>query len=164
MSAFPRKIAPQKVAEVRDVFAQFLKDRKQRHTPERFSVLDEVYETDGHFDADELYGRLAENSVAVSRATVYNTLELLVECDLVVRHQFGGKHAKYEKAYSYWQHDHLICEDCGEVLEFCDPRLQAVRDMVGEIYSFDIRRHELTLYGSCRRTDCPNRVAGADIG
>lgn len=146
MSAFP-----QQKAEVRELFAQHLRDNKQRQTPERFAILDEVYETDGHFDAESLFSRLAETAAGVSRATVYNTLDLLVECDLVVRHQFGGKHAKYERAYAYWQHDHLICEDCGQVLEFCDPRLQGVRDMVGEFYDFEIRRHALTLYGSCRK-------------
>lgn len=153
-------MVPQQKEEVRSVFTRFLADRHQRQTPERFAVLDAVYDTDGHFDADELAARLAKDDAAVSRATVYNTLDLLVDCQLVVRHQFGGKHAKYEKAYSYWQHDHLLCEDCGEVLEFCDPRIQAVRDMVGEIYQFEIKRHELTLYGSCRRSACPNRARG----
>lgn len=151
---------PTKQDEVRSVFEAFLAERKQRHTPERFAILDEVYSVDGHFEADELYGRLVGKEIPVSRATVYNTLELLIECDLVVRHQFGGKHAKYERAWSYWQHDHLICEDCQEVLEFCDPRLQTVRDMVGEIYQFGIRRHALTLYGSCLRPDCPNKLRG----
>ncbi len=149
---------PQHQEEVRAVFSRFLTERQQRQTPERFAVLDAVYDTEGHFDADELSARLAAEEVAVSRATVYNTLDLLVDCQLVVRHQFGGKHAKYERAYSYWQHDHLLCEDCGEVLEFCDPRIQAVRDMVGEIYQFEIKRHELTLYGSCQREACPNRA------
>lgn len=149
-------------SDVRALFERFLRERKQRQTPERFAILDEVYATEGHFDADELYARLRDRDVPVSRATVYNTLELLIDCDLVVRHQFGGKHAKYEKAYSYWQHDHLICEDCNHVMEFCDPRLQGVRDMVGEIYQFGIRRHSLTLYGSCLRAECPNRKAAAD--
>lgn len=148
---------PDQKTEVRELFARFLRERGQRQTPERFSILDEVYDTEGHFDAEELLRRLTDQSVNVSRATVYNTLDLLVECELVVRHQFGGKHAKYERAYSYWQHDHLLCEDCGTVLEFCDPRLQTVRDMVSEIYGFEIRRHALTLYGSCRRESCPNR-------
>ena len=145
------------VEKIRNVFAAFLKERNLRQTPERVAILEEVYAWDDHFDADELYLRLKNNGVQVSRATVYNTLDLLVACDLVGRHQFGHNQAKYERAYSYWQHDHLICMDCNEVLEFCDPRLQSIQEMVAEIYQFEIKHHSLTMYGHCRREDCPNR-------
>ncbi|HEX7069384.1 MAG TPA: transcriptional repressor [Rhodothermales bacterium] len=147
----------QKLAEVRDIFSAYLKQKKQRQTPERFAVLEEIYACDDHLDADELYVRLKQKESSVSRATVYNTLDLLLDCDLVVRHQFGKNQAKYERAYSYWQHDHLICLDCNHVLEFCDPRLQSIQEMVAEIYQFKITHHSLTMYGHCQRTDCPNR-------
>lgn len=145
--------------EVRRLFADFLRARGQRRTPERMAVLDAVYGTEGHFDADTLYAGLKEGEVPVSRATVYNTLELLSECHLVARHQFGNKQAKYERSYSYWQHDHLICTDCGELFEFCDPRLQSVQEMVAEVFGFEISHHALHIYGACRRDDCPNRPA-----
>ena len=145
--------------EVHRVFGDYLKTGGQRRTPERFAVLDELYATAGHHDADELYLRLKEKGVRVSRATVYNTLELLLDCDLVVKHQFGRAQAKYERAYAYWQHDHLICLDCEEVLEFCDPRIQTVKDTVADIYGFDITQHALHLHGHCRRENCPNRAA-----
>ncbi len=147
----------QKLEEVRDIFSAYLKQKKQRQTPERFAVLEEIYACDDHLDADELYVRLKQKASSVSRATVYNTLELLLDCDLVVRHQFGKNQAKYERAYSYWQHDHLICLDCNHVLEFCDPRLQSIQEMVAEIYQFQITHHSLTMYGHCMREACPNR-------
>jgi len=143
--------------EVRQAFSAFLRERGQRQTPERFAILDEVYSSPGHFDADELFVRLKQAGSRISRATVYNTLDLLLDCDLVVKHQFGRSQAKYERAYAYWQHDHLICLDCGEILEFCDPRLQSIQDTVGEIYGFEISHHALTLYGHCRREPCPHR-------
>ncbi len=158
MSTLPSE----QLEEVKRIFQAFLKQRGQRQTPERFAVLDEVYATADHVDADELYLRLKQKGTRVSRATVYNTLELLIECDLVVRHQFGKNQAKYERAHSYWQHDHLICIDCNELFEFCDPRLQSVQEMVAEIYGFDITRHALNMYGRCRREDCPNRPEGAE--
>ena len=129
--------------------------------PSAFAVLEEIYSTDDHLDADELYLRLKQKKSSVSRATVYNTLELLLDCDLVVRHQFGKNQAKYEHAYGFWQHDHLICLDCGQVLEFCDPRLQSIQEMVAEIYQFDITHHSLTMYGHCRRENCPHRPQAA---
>lgn len=153
MSSLPQA----QMEEVRQAFSAFLRERGQRQTPERFAILDEVYSSPGHFDADELFVRLKQAGSRISRATVYNTLDLLLDCDLVVKHQFGRSQAKYERAYAYWQHDHLICLDCGEILEFCDPRLQSIQDTVGEIYGFEISHHALTLYGHCRREPCPHR-------
>ncbi len=155
-------LSQQQLAEVRNLFRAFLKKRNLRQTPERFMVLEEVYATNDHVDADELYLRLKQKGNRVSRATVYNTLDLLLDCDLVGRHQFGKNQAKYERAYSYWQHDHLICLDCNEVLEFCDPRIQGIQEMVAEIYQFDIKHHALHLYGHCRRDDCSNRPENAE--
>ena len=143
--------------EVRQRFLAFLKERGQRRTPERLAVLDALYATADHIDADTLYLRLKTDGVSVSRATVYNTLDLLLECDLAVRHQFGQQQAKFERAYAYWQHDHLICVDCGEILEFCDPRLQEIQETVADIYGFEVSRHALTVYGHCRRDACPNK-------
>lgn len=147
----------QQIDEVRRIFSEFLRDRGQRQTPERFAVLEQIYETDDHVDADTLYLRMKQKQASVSRATVYNTLELLIACNLVVRHQFGNSQAKYERAYSYWQHDHLICVDCNELFEFCDPRIQSIQEMVADIYKFDIRHHSLHMYGHCLREACPNR-------
>ena len=148
--------------EVRGVFSEFLKRRGQRQTPERFAILDAVYATPGHFDADELFVQLKQDGGRVSRATVYNTLELLLECDLVVKHQFGKTQAKYERAYAFWQHDHLICLDCSEIFEYCDPRLQSIQDTMAEIFGFEISHHALHMYGRCRRENCPNRPEQAE--
>ncbi|MEM0962702.1 MAG: transcriptional repressor [Bacteroidota bacterium] len=145
------------LTEVRDRFVAFLKERGQRQTRERIAVLDALYATGDHVDADTLYMRLRASGVSVSRATVYNTLDVLMECDLAVRHQFGQQQAKYERAYAYWQHDHLICEECGEIFEFCDPRLQAIQETVAEIYGFEVARHALTVYGRCRRNGCASK-------
>ena len=92
---------------------------------------------------------MKNRSYRVSRATVYNTLELLVNCDLVKKHQFGKNLAQFEKSYGYKQHDHIICANCGKVVEFCDPRVQQIKTMVGELLNFRITHHALNLYGIC---------------
>jgi Fur family ferric uptake transcriptional regulator len=96
-----------------------------------------------------LYIHMKNKKYRVSRATVYNTLELLVSCDLVTKHQFGKNMAQFEKSYGYKQHDHIICIDCGKVVEFCDPRIQQIQSMMGDILKFDIKHHSLNLYGNC---------------
>lgn len=151
-------LTPDQREEVRNTFRDFLKEHGLRSTPERFVVLDAIYDATGHVDADELYVGLKSLGRRISRATVYNTLNLLLECDLVVRHQFGNNQAKYESSYRYWQHDHLICLDCQAVMEFCDPRIQSIQQMVAEIYRFNIKSHALNLYGHCLRDGCANRA------
>ena len=84
----------------------------------------------------------------VSRATLYNTIELLLECGLVRRHQFGQNQAHYEKSYFDKQHDHIILTDTGEVIEFCDPRIQQIKQTMEEMFGVDIQNHSLYFYGT----------------
>jgi Fur family ferric uptake transcriptional regulator len=144
---------------VKEIFRSYLKEQKQRQTQERFMVLEEIYRSDGHFDADKLYDKMKNSETRVSRATVYNSLDLLVECGLVQRHQFGKNQYHYERAYAYQQHDHIICKECGHVLEFCDPRIQEIKDMMGKLHNFRIEDHSLHLFGYCEDTEaCENRA------
>ena len=147
-------------AEVRKIFHAYLERKNLRKTPERFAVLEEIYSLTGHFDVDSLYLGMKNKHFQISRATVYNTLDLLVETDLVGRRQFGRNIAHYEKTYGYRQHDHVICTECHKVVEFCDPRIHVIQTMVGELLNFSIQHHSLNLYGICG--DCQAR-AGVNL-
>ena len=136
--------------QVRQVFTEYLEKHQQRKTNERFVILEEIYSRSDHFDAESLYVELKKKKFQISRATVYNTLELLVECELVTKHQFGNTMARYEKSYGYRQHDHLICLDCNKVMEFCDPRIHQISTRMGDLLNFEIPHHSLILYGHCK--------------
>jgi Fur family ferric uptake transcriptional regulator len=92
----------------------------------------------------------------VSRATLYNTVDILLDCQLIRKHQFGKAQAQYEKSYSNKQHDHLICTNCDKVVEFCDPRIQGIKNVIEESMKFKINRHALNLYGICK--ECQDKI------
>ena len=146
------------IALVKEIFRSYLKEGNQRQTPERFMVLEEIYRSDGHFDADELFFSMQQKGTRVSRATVYNTLDLLVESGLVQRQQFGKSQYHYERAYAYQQHDHIICNECGHVHEFCDPRIGEIQQLIGRIHGMNIESPSLHFYGHCEdKMTCEHR-------
>lgn len=147
------------ISEVKEIFRAYLKDRNHRITPERFMVLEEIYRADGHFDADDMYFHMKNSGSRVSRATVYNTLDLLVECGLVQRQQFGRNQSFYERAYSFQQHDHIICNSCGAVMEFCDPRIQEIQTLMEQINDFSISGHSLHFFGECKDPESCKRAS-----
>ena len=148
------------IGKAKRIFESFLIRQGSRKTPERFSVIDELYALpqDEHIDVEGLFLMMRNKGYTISRATIYNTLDLLVECDLVSKHQFGKNLAQYEKSYGYKQHDHLICTECHKVKEFCDPRIQNIQNTVGEILDFNIIHHSLILYGNCTNDACENKT------
>lgn len=142
------------INQAHEEFKLFLKKGSHRITPERFEVLDYALEYDGHFGADELYLKMKSNNSNVSRATVYNTLELLASCELLAKRNFGENKARYESNYGKKTHDHLICLTCGAIKEFSEPKIaKIVEDVAGKL-GFDISGYSFNIFGKCTNANC----------
>ena len=136
-------------AEHRAAFERFLETRGLKLTRQRQAVLNEIFRDNGHFEAEELVTRLRGSALRVSRATVYRTLELLQECQLVDKLDFGTTRSFYEHISPDAHHDHLICTVCGTVIEFHNPQLEGMQQEICSRYNFQETHHSLRIFGKC---------------
>ena len=133
----------------RGTFEQYLQNKGLRKTQERFAIFDAIYSIEGHFTMEELQGLMNESRFHVSRATLYNTMELLIDARLVVRHKFDNS-SQYEKSFNMSTHFHRICTSCGTVMEVQD---EALREVIEHTHSrgFTIAHTSLYIYGMCAK-------------
>jgi Fur family transcriptional regulator, ferric uptake regulator len=130
-------------------FETYLRSKKLKLTGERMEILATIFRKDKHFDAEELHGELKAMGRDISRATVYRTLDLLVQCGLVRKSSLGSSHANYEAAHENEHHDHLICLSCNKVIEFYRPDLETLQDAICGEKGFKPLHHSLQIFGLC---------------
>ena len=134
---------------VKEIFTQYMIDHEHRKTPERYAILERIHGYIGHFNAELLYNSMKDD-YRVSLATVYNTLELLLDAKLIIKHQLGGQFAQYEKNFGSNIHNHLICTNCGKVKEFSDKQIKI--SIQSKTFSlFEMTHYSLYLFGLCSK-------------
>lgn len=136
--------------KVKQKLTEYLQANGHRKTPERYAILDTIYTIQGHFNIESLYNYMeTEGKFRVSRATLYNTIILLLDANLVIKHQFGTS-SQYERAYKNETHHHMICTECGKVTEFQDESLkQAIANT--KLKKFTATHYSLYIYGVCSK-------------
>jgi len=141
---------PSDMLDAADRFRRFLAERGMRLTAQRRLVLQEALRREGHFDAEEFCAALREAGGAVSRATVYRTLRHLRDCGLIREMPQPRGPAKYEHLHADQHHDHMVCIECGRVIEFFDDTLEAVQERVCWRHGFKAMDHRMSIRGLCR--------------
>jgi len=138
--------------EIKNYFIQYLKQNGHRITNERFLILDAALSMRNHFDADELYLKMKEDMISVSRATVYNTLELMSECNILTRHNFKGDRTRYETIYGRKNHYHIICLTCNLIFEFENTNIEKNISKTCDQLGLKLVEHTLQAFAICKDT------------
>jgi len=141
--------------ENKQTFREFLLDKGLKSTRQRELILDHFLRARGHVSAEDLYLKIRKKQPNIGFATVYRTLRLFAECGIAAERNFGDGSTRYEASKSSEHHDHLICNRCGAIIEFEDPRIEALQEQVARERGFQMTSHRLELFGIC--SDCSGK-------
>ncbi len=141
--------------ELMESFHARLKERNLKSTAQRDDIARTFFEYGHHISAEELYAEVKKRSPHVGYATIYRTLRLLKECELLIERHFDEGQARYE-AVGERHHDHFICERCGRIIEFENEAIERMQRIVARELRVTLTRHKMELYGLC--PDCLARM------
>jgi Fur family ferric uptake transcriptional regulator len=144
-------------------FLAFLRSRGLRATAERRALIREIFAQHGHIDADSILTAMHQRGLAISRATVYRNLELLVQAGLAHKVRLSGRSYLYEHLHSGQRHDHMACRCCGRMVEFVSPGITALLGEICRAHGFEGRLNQLQILGVCRGCADDERAAAAPV-
>lgn len=153
----------QRAAELHDAFRRHLKTHGIKYTAARQKVLDAATGLSHHFEAEEVLYLLRERDVKVSKATVYRTLPLLVDCGILKQVRFDVKQAHYEFAFGEAPHDHIVCQRCGRIIEFSSDEVIELRTRIAQRYHVHAITHRFQISGLCWECSIKCPVAAAPL-
>ena len=139
--------------EYLDSFKKELTKRKLKFTRQREAILEVIFHGEKHLTLDDILEQAREHHPGIGYATVYRTMKLMVECDLVDEHKFADGQARYERGTSH-HHDHMICVDCGKIIEFEDEEIERLQHQLAVDMGFELVDHRHEIYVRCQNPPC----------
>ncbi len=133
-------------------FKDVLRDHSLRLTSQRMAILKDIMENDGHRECDDIYSSLKRKHIKISRATIYRTLDILTKAGFVWKMDIGDGRYRYERRLDQSHHDHMICLECGTILEFVDQEIEKLQQELTRKHGFQLTSHTHQLFGICK--DC----------
>src|SRR5580692_495876 len=140
---------PAELDHFRTMLQGYMDKKGLRSTDQRRLIVETFFRADNHVSIEELLAQVRQQDRRVGYATVYRTLKLLTECGVANERRFGDGLARYELADDITHHDHLICLECGDIVEFEEPRIEDLQERVAKRYGYELRSHKHELYGVC---------------
>ena len=137
------------------VFLEYLQSRKLKVTPHRQLILETFLGNEGHRSIEDIYRVVRSADPRIGYTTVYRTMKILVDCGLAREIDLADGITRYEHLYNHQHHDHLICMECGNSLEFYNEEIESLQDAASEQLGFKVLDHKLQIYGICE--DCSSR-------
>ena len=137
--------------KIYDSYKTMLSNEGLKFTPQRLEILEEVVSGEGHRECEEIYLSMKKKGKSVSRATVYRTIDLLVKNNLARKLELGDGRARYESKLNSSHHDHLICIDCGDIVEFVDDEIESKQEEIALHHGFILKKHIHQLFGVCKK-------------
>lgn len=152
--------------EEKEIFQNYIQKYGLRRTAQRDLILEIFLKTEEHLSSEDLYWLVQKEDPAVGQTTVYRTLKLLTEAGLAREVRFGDGKTYYEHHYNHEHHDHMICTECGKVIEFFSPEIEALQDAMAEKFGFKPTHHSLRILGICeecqsKENDIHSTASGA---
>jgi Fur family ferric uptake transcriptional regulator len=152
--SMPKK--EEQFAKEREIFLEHIQKAGLRRTGQRDLIMEIFLSTEEHLTSEDLYWIVQKHDPTVGHTTVYRTLKLLTEAGLAREVRFGDNKTYYEHHYNHQHHDHMICTDCGKVIEFYSPEIESLQDQMADNFGFKPTHHSLRLWGICE--DCQKKA------
>ncbi len=133
----------------KEIFLEHIQKAGLRRTSQRDLILEIFLRTEDHLSSEDLYWLVQKQDPSVGHTTVYRTLKLLTEAGLAREVRFGDGKTYYEHHYNHEHHDHLICTECGKIIEFFSAEIEELQDKMAEKYGFRLTNHSLRMWGIC---------------
>jgi Fur family ferric uptake transcriptional regulator len=129
---------------------RYMAQRGLKNTRQRNLIIDTFFEAGGHLSVEDVWSRVRARDPKISVATIYRTMKLLQQCGLAHARNFGDGQTRFEAAIGRHHHDHMICTECGRIVEFENDRIEALQELVARKHGFRVTSHKMELYGLCR--------------
>ena len=130
-------------------FIQYLATQGLKNTSQRKTIFQDIYAIHGHFEIEDFLSRFQKKHLGFSRATVYRTLQIMLSAGLITKITTPANKVYYEHTLGHRHHDHLICENCGKVIEVAHEGLENIQEQLCKQKNFKARRHMLQIFGIC---------------
>src|SRR5688572_29901217 len=152
----------QPMTEEKEVLLKHLQKKGLKRTAQRDLILDIFLRTEEHLSSEDLYRLVQKEDPSIGQTTVYRTLKLLSEAGLAREVRFGDNRTHYEHNYKHQHHDHMICSECGRIIEFFSAELEGIQDAMAAKHKFQITQHLLRIIGICAECRRALKAAGKE--